>query len=154
MKLVHPAAHRLHRSQAGAFTLIEIVIVLTIISILGAGVMYMTKSWIDTSKETRVAADMEKIATGLLGYESRNQRLPTTDQGLKALVEEPTIEPKPERWSQFLKEVPMDPWGQEYKYRIPAQKSKEGYDLWSVGPDGQEGTADDFGNWKADKTAK
>jgi general secretion pathway protein G len=146
MKLHLPTTRR---STRAAFTLIEIVIVLTIISILGAGVMYMTKSWIDTSKDTRVTTDMEKIATGLLGYEARNQRLPTTDQGLKALVDKPATEPIPERWTQFLKEVPTDPWGQEYKYRNPAQRSKDGYDVWSVGPDGQDGTDDDIGNWKS-----
>lgn len=144
MKL-QTAPRPLHRV---GFTLIEIVIVLTIISILGAGVMYMTKSWIDTSKETRVASDIEKIATGMLGYESRNMRLPTQDQGIKALVEKPTIEPLPERWIPFLEEVPKDPWGADYKYRIPAQKSKKGYDIWSMGPDGADGTEDDIGNWK------
>ncbi|HYF34895.1 MAG TPA: type II secretion system major pseudopilin GspG [Prosthecobacter sp.] len=148
MKPALPAVS--HRSRAAtAFTLIEIVIVLTIISILGAGVMYMTKSWIDSSKETRVVSDIDRVATALLGYESRASRLPTTDQGLKALVDKPTTEPVPERWTQFLKEVPMDPWGQEYKYRNPGQKSKDGYDVWTVGPDGQDGTEDDIGNWKS-----
>lgn len=139
----------LSRARRAGFTLIEIVIVLTIIAILGSGVMYMTKSWIDTSKETRVQADLDKIATGLLGYESKALRLPTTEQGVSALVEKPTIEPVPERWSAFLEELPKDPWGQEYKYRLPAQKSKRGYDLWSVGPDGVDGNEDDIGNWKA-----
>lgn len=144
-----PSLPHLRRSRRSAFTLIEIVIVLTIIAILGSGVMYMTKSWIDTSKETRVQSDLDKIATGLLGYESKALRLPTTEQGVKALVEKPTTEPVPERWSNFLEELPKDPWGQEYKYRLPGQKSKRGYDLWSVGPDGVDGNEDDIGNWKA-----
>jgi len=96
-----------------------------------------------------VVSDIDRVATALLGYESRASRLPTTDQGLKALVDKPTTEPVPERWTQFLKEVPMDPWGQEYKYRNPGQKSKDGYDVWTVGPDGQDGTEDDIGNWKS-----
>ncbi|GAA5134358.1 GspG family T2SS major pseudopilin variant XcpT [Prosthecobacter algae] len=144
----------LQRAPRPAFTLIEIVIVLTIIAILGSGVMYMTKSWIDTSKETRVQSDLDKISTGLLGYESKALRLPTTEQGVKSLVEKPTSEPIPERWSNFLEEIPKDPWGQEYKYRIPAQKSKRGYDVWSVGPDGVDGNEDDIGNWKSTSVAK
>lgn len=136
------------RNRQSAFTLIEIVIVLTIISILGAGVMFMTKGWIDSSKETRVQADLDKIATGLLGYESKALRLPTTEQGLKALVDKPTTQPIPDRWIQFIEDVPKDPWGMEYQYRNPGQKSKKGYDLWSVGPDGVDGTDDDVGNWK------
>lgn len=135
-----------------AFTLIEIVIVLTIIAILGSGVMYMTKSWIDTSKDTRVQSDLDKISTGLVGYESKALRLPTTEQGIKALVEKPTTEPLPERWINFLVEMPKDPWGQDYKYRLPAVKSKRGYDVWSIGPDGVDGNEDDIGNWKATAT--
>ena len=138
----------LKRTPHHAFTLIEIVIVLTIIAILGSGVMYMTKSWIDTSKQTRAQAELDKISTRLLRYESKALRLPTTEQGIQALVEKPTIEPVPDRHTQFLEEMPKDPWGQDYKYRLPAQKSKRGYDIWSIGPDGVDGNEDDIGNWK------
>ncbi len=138
----------LRRPTHAAFTLIEIVIVLTIISILMAGTIYMLKGNVDVAKETRVDGDLGNIATQLTLYDARNMRLPTTEQGIRALVEKPTIEPLPERWTQLLEDMPKDPWGQEYKYRVPPQKSKKGYDLWSVGMDGQDGTEDDIGNWK------
>ena len=144
------STRRFHRSRS-AFTLVEIVIVLTIISILGAGVMYMAMGWIDSSKDQRVSSDMESISVALMGYYSRANRFPTVEQGLAALVDKPTTEPVPERWTQLLKEVPVDPWNQPYKYVVPQQKSREGYDLWSVGPDGQDGTDDDVGNWKKPK---
>ena len=146
--------HRLtpHGRTVGAFTLIEIVIVLTIIAILAAGSIYMLKGNVDVAKESRVSGDIQNIATQLQLYEARNMRVPTTEQGLKALVEKPTIEPVPERFMQFLEEVPKDAWGQEYKYRYPAQKSKKPYDLYSIGADGVDGSEDDIGNWKA--TAK
>jgi general secretion pathway protein G len=48
-----------------------------------------------------------------------------------------------------MEEVPKDPWGQPYKYRYPAVSSKKPYDVYSVGADGQDGTPDDIGNWKA-----
>jgi general secretion pathway protein G len=133
-------------SRAG-FTLIEIVIVLTIISILAAGSIYMLKGNVDVAKETRVESDIQNIMTQLQLYEARNMRSPTTEQGLKALVEKPSTEPLPEKWTQLLEAVPKDPWGQEYKYRYPAQKSKKPYDVYSAGKDGADGTEDDIGNW-------
>jgi general secretion pathway protein G len=138
-----------NRVPRHAFTLIEIVIVLTIISILAAGSIYMLKGNVDVAKETRVDGDLQNIMTQIQLYEARNMRPPTTDQGLKALVEKPTTEPLPEKWTQLLEEVPKDPWGQEYKYRTPPQKSKKAYDVWSIGKDGVDGTEDDVGNWKS-----
>ncbi len=134
-----------------AFTLIEIVITLTIIAILASGSIYLLKGQIDSAKDTRVGSDLQAIGLALQSYESRALRKPTTEQGLQALVEKPTTEPIPENYRSFMKEMPKDPWNQEYKYLIPAQKSKDDYDLWSVGADGQDGTDDDMGNWK--KTA-
>jgi general secretion pathway protein G len=139
---------RLQRAPRHAFTLIEIVIVLTIISILAAGSIYMLKGNVDVAKETRVDGDLQNIMTQIQLYEARNMRPPTTDQGLMALVERPTTEPLPEKWTALMEEVPKDPWGQEYKYRYPAQKSKKSYDVWSIGKDGVDGSEDDVGNWK------
>lgn len=138
-----------HKSHA--FTLIEIVITLTIIAILASGSIYLLKGQIDSAKDTRVDSDLQAIGLALQSYESRALRMPTTEQGLKALVEKPTIEPIPENYRAFMEEMPKDPWGAEYKYRFPAQKSKKPYDVWSMGADGQDGTEDDMGNWK--KTA-
>jgi general secretion pathway protein G len=137
--------------SAAAFTLIEIVITLTIIAILASGSIYLLKGQIDSAKDTRVDSDLQAIGLALQSYESRALRMPTTEQGLKALVEKPTIEPIPENYRAFMEEMPKDPWGAEYKYRFPAQKSKKPYDVWTMGADGQDGTEDDMGNWK--KTA-
>jgi general secretion pathway protein G len=74
--------------------------------------------------------------------------MPTTEQGIKALFEKPTTEPIPDKWTQLLEDLPKDPWQQPYKYEYPAKRSKKSFDLWSVGKDGQDGTADDIGNFK------
>jgi len=140
--------------SAAAFTLIEIVITLTIIAILASGSIYLLKGQIDSAKDTRVDSDLQAIGLALQSYESRALRMPTTEQGLMALVEKPTLEPIPENYRAFMEELPKDPWGQPYKYRFPAQKSKKTYDLWTVGPDGQDGTDDDLGNWKKSAVAK
>lgn len=147
MKIRHPHSPA-RPASASAFTLIEIVITLTIIAILASGSIYLLKGQIDSAKDTRVGSDLQAIGLALQSYESRALRKPTTEQGLAALVEKPTIEPIPENYRSFMKELPKDPWGVPYKYRIPPQKSKDDYDIWSVGPDGADGTEDDIGNWK------
>ena len=134
------------------FTLIELVLVLTIIAILAGSGIYLLSGNVDTAKETRVEGDLNALATQLQLYEARCQRLPTTDQGLDALVTKPTKEPVPDRWTALLQETMKDPWGQPYKYRAPSQHSKKSYDIWSAGKDGidQQGAdgSDDIGNWK------
>lgn len=137
----------LRRHHAAAFTLIEIVLVITIISILGAALIYGIKGNVDVAKETRVESDIKSILTQLKVYEAKNLQPPTNEQGLKALVELPTIEPLPERWTQLLDELPMDPWKREFRYQYPAKRSKADYDVFSLGKDGVE-SADDIGNWK------
>ena len=138
---------RARRNRSSAFTLIEIVLVITIVSILSAALIYGIKGNVDVAKETRVEADIKAIVTQIKVYEARNLQPPTTEQGLKALVELPTLEPVPERWTQLLEEVPKDPWKRELRYVYPARRSKADYDVFSLGPDGVE-SADDIGNWK------
>jgi general secretion pathway protein G len=140
--------HPLRPINARGFTLIELVLVLTIIAILAGSGIYLLSGNVDTAKETRVQGDINAIATQLQLYEARNSRMPTTDQGIEALVSKPTKEPLPERWTALLEELPKDPWGQPYKYRYPAQKSKKPYDLYTAGKDGIDGNEDDIGNWK------
>jgi general secretion pathway protein G len=146
MTLRHPQNRRL---RAQGFTLLEIVIVMTILAILGGSAVYLLKGNVDVAKESRVDSDIQSISTQLQLYESRAGRMPTTEQGIKALVEKPTTEPVPERWTQLLEVEPKDPWQQSYHYAYPATKSKKAFDIWSVGKDGQDGTADDIGNFPA-----
>lgn len=144
----NPAHQTLNRKHRGGFTLIEIVIVLTILAILGGSAIYLLKGLPESAKETRVEGDLKAIGLALMSYEQRAMRMPTTEQGLNALVEKPTLEPLPERWSAVMEELPKDPWLQEYKYVYPAVKSKKPYDLWSLGKDGKDNTGDEIGNWK------
>ena len=72
---------------------------------------------------------------------------PTTAQGLRALLERPSMEPIPRKWSQRREKLEVDPWGMEYRYEYPGRHNKNGFDVFSCGPDRQPGTEDDIGNW-------
>ena len=135
------------KQQGRGFTLVELVIVLTIIGILAGSGIYMMTGFIDDAKYEKVNMDLKNLNVALMQYERINYfKPPTQEQGLKALVEKPTSDPQPQRWRAYLTEAILDPWGQEYQYRYPATKSKKKYDLYSLGEDGVE-SEDDQGNW-------
>ncbi len=135
------------RKSASGFTLVELVIVITIIAVLSGSGIYLIVGFIDDAKYTRVESDIKALDLALKSYERNNYfKPPTLEQGLNALVERPTGEPQPERWRSYLEEPMMDPWGQLYEYRVPAQKSSKKYDIFSLGEDGVE-SEDDIGNW-------
>ncbi|NNE92280.1 MAG: type II secretion system major pseudopilin GspG [Verrucomicrobiales bacterium] len=129
------------------FTLVEMVLVLGIIALLvGSGIFYLV-GVLDVGKESRVKADLNTITAALRTYETQNLFLPTTQQGLSALVDKPTSRPQPKSWRPFLKKTLLDPWGNEYQYQRPGKRDSGGFDLFSAGPDGVAGNEDDIGNW-------
>ncbi|MDF1741170.1 MAG: type II secretion system major pseudopilin GspG [Verrucomicrobiales bacterium] len=143
---LNSSSQRSKRSASG-FTLVELVIVITIIAVLSGSGIYLIVGFIDDAKYTRVESDIKALDLALKSYERNNYfKPPTEDQGLTALTERPTGEPQPERWRAYLEEPMMDPWGQPYEYRVPAQKSSKKYDIFSLGEDGVE-SEDDIGNW-------
>jgi general secretion pathway protein G len=125
------------------FTLLEIMIVVTIIALLLGTAIYKLGGNVEYARHTRIQADVQGINTQLRLYESMNGFYPTTEQGLQALVTQATTEPRPSRWYQLYKELPKDPWQIPYIYRCPGLKHPESYDLYSAGPDRQADTADD-----------
>jgi general secretion pathway protein G len=133
---------KMRRKQQG-FTLLEIMIVVGIIVILLGLAISKIGNPTGFAKQTAVRADVQAIGTQLQLYESMNGFYPTTEQGLQALVTQPTTDPSPTRWYQLFKQVPKDPWGSEYIYRCPGQRHPESYDLYSAGPDRRADTTDD-----------
>ena len=132
-------------SKPRGFTLLEIMLVVGIIVIiLGVAVTRLGKTT-DVAKDMAVRADVQAISTQLKLYETMNGFYPTTEQGLKALVVQPDSDPKPTRWYQLFKDLPKDPWRNDYIYLCPGKKNPDTFDLYSAGPDRKADTTDD--NW-------
>jgi len=131
------------RTRQSGFTLLEIMIVVSIIVVLLGLAISRMGNPIGFAKATGVRADVQSIGTQLMQYEAMNGFYPTTEQGLQALVTQPDSEPRPNRWFPFFKELPKDPWGSLYIYRCPGIKHPDKYDLYSAGPDRQADTPDD-----------
>src|SRR6266705_802337 len=133
---------RTKRKQQG-FTLLEIMLVVSIIVIILGVAISKLGNTTAIAKTMRVQADLQAIKTQLQLYESMNGFYPSTEQGLQALVTQPSNDPHPTRWYQLFKQVPKDPWGSEYIYGCPGQKHPDSYDLYSAGPDRRQDTGDD-----------
>jgi general secretion pathway protein G len=131
------------RKNQSAFTLLEIMIVVSIIVVLLGLAISRIGNPTGFAKQTAVRADIQTIGTQLKLYESMNGFLPTTEQGLQALVTQPDTDPRPTRWYQLFKDVPKDPWQNPYIYRNPGVKNPNSYDLFSAGPDRIPDTTDD-----------
>ena len=125
------------------FTLLEIMLVVTIIGLLLTAAIFGFRGNVEYSRRVRVQGDVQGITTQLKLYESMNGFYPTTDQGLRALTVQPDTDPKPSRWLQLFDKVPKDPWQSDYIYRCPGLKNPNGFDLYSAGPDRVPDTADD-----------
>ena len=137
------------RRQRG-FTLVEIMVVVVIIGILG---MLVVPKLLGRTGEARVTAARTDIATlmqALKLYKLDNQRYPTTEQGLQALVQKPTTGPAANGWKEggYVEKLPKDPWGNNYQYLQPGLHGE--IDVFSLGADGQPGGAGedaDVGSW-------
>ncbi len=136
------------------FTLIEILLVIAIIGVLAAFVVPSFIGAGDKAKKDLAKAAVARggaLAKSLNTFRIHMGRFPTTQEGLRALLERPdSVDEKDDKWSgPYIEDAGglIDPWGQkEYQYRSPGEMNKD-YDLWSMGPDGEEGTEDDITNW-------
>ena len=136
-----------------AFTLIEVLVVVVIISVLAAIVAPNVFRHVDTAKNVTAQAQISTLGAALDAYRLDNGRYPTTEQGLAALWQTPATEPRPSNWrGPYLRQPPpADPWGAPFVYRNPGDHMKNGFDLSSVGADGQPGgtgDAADITSWK------
>lgn len=143
-----PSVRRFDRSPG--FTLIEVMVVIVILGILAALVVPRVLERPDEARVIAARQDIAAISQALKLYRLDNQRYPTTDQGLQALVARPAIEPVPGNWKPngYLERLPRDPWGNPYQYLNPGLRGE--IDVFSLGADGKPGGTGfdaDVGTW-------
>jgi general secretion pathway protein G len=127
------------------FTLIELMVVVIIIAALAGMVLPRLLPASDSAKRKIARGDVANITVAIKLYRLHNDRYPTTDEGVDILLAPSTSKD----WKEpFLDRKPIDPWGRKYQYRYPGTRNTAGFDLWSMGPDGKDGTDDDVSNWQ------
>ncbi len=135
------------------FTLIELMVVIVILGILAGLIIPRIMGRPEEARRMKARVQIESIETALKLYKLDNGNYPTTEQGLQALVEPPSVGQLAKAWRKggYLEKgkVPKDPWKNEYVYLSPGVY--DDYDLSSYGPDGEpggEGEDEDINSWE------
>lgn len=136
------------RRRKQGFTLIELLVVLAILGLIAAFAVPRVMKYLSSAKSQAAEIQIHNLATALDLYRLEAGRYPTTEEGLKALIEQP-------RGARFWngpyldkKDGIIDPWGRPYLYKSPGEHGS--YDLWTLGADGKpggEGENRDIANW-------
>jgi len=133
------------RGGRRAFTLIELMLVLIILAILAAVVVPKFTNRRAQADDAKARTDISNYETAIDAFQVDTGRYPSSDEGLNALVNAPG---NVTGWhGPYIKSVNNDPWQHPYVYRYPGVQNKNGFDLFSYGPDGREGGGDDIDNW-------
>jgi general secretion pathway protein G len=151
--ITHLPSRRRVNSEHG-FTFIEIMVVVAILAILAALVVPRIMGRTDDAKRTAAKVQIRNIEGALQLYKLDNGVYPSSEQGLKALIEKPAVGMIPKKWKVggYLPNLPEDPWGNSYKYQSPSKKGD--YEITSLGTDGElggEGINADITNWNLEK---
>lgn len=138
-----------YRKNAG-FTLIEVMVVVVILGILAAIIIPKIMSRPEQARIVKVKQDILAVQSALDLYKLDNGFYPSTDQGLQALITQPTVPPVAHNWKSdgYLQELPMDPWGEAYQY----MNDNEHVRIFSYGPKGKEGGSE-IGNWNMNESS-
>jgi general secretion pathway protein G len=149
MQRMPSSSRPLVRALQRGFTLIELMVVLVIIGVLAALIVPNVIGRADDARATAAKTDVNNIMQALKLYRLDNQRYPTAEQGLQALITRPTSGPAAPNWKTYVEKLPNDPWGRPYQYLNPGIKGE--IDVLSLGADGQpggEGNNADIGSWQ------
>ncbi len=132
-------------------TLIEIMVVIVILGLLGGIITVSVMKSVDKARIQTAKTQIGALGQALDHFKLDNGFYPSTEQGLEALIQKPSVGRTPKNYQEggYLKkrEIPVDPWGNQYQYLSPGVNNPSSYDLWSLGPDGEDGTGDEITNW-------
>ena len=145
------APRRARPTEAAGFTLIEVMVVIVILGVLAALVVPRVLSRPDEARVVAAKQDLMVLGQALKLYRLDNQRYPSAEQGLKALISRPEFAPLPPNWKTggYIERLPKDPWGNAYLYVNPGLHGE--IDILSLGADGKpggEGLDADIGSWQ------
>jgi general secretion pathway protein G len=144
--------NQIRRSRAavrGAFTLMEVLLVLVILVVLGSIVVPLVTGVGEGANVKAATVQVDALERTIDMYKFDTKQFPGS---LEELVSEPSDPKMAKNWNgPYIKANKdlVDPWDNPYKYEAKGKKNSGSYDIWSTGPDGQDGTADDIGNWKS-----
>lgn len=125
--------------RAKGFSMIEMIIVISVIALVaGLAIAHLAGIHTESKKQIATLFVKQSMKLPLQGFRMKHNRYPSESEGLKVLLTPPPL----------IENLPTDPWGNPYQYRFPAERSIQGYDLFSFGPDGVPSN-DDIGNWSS-----
>jgi general secretion pathway protein G len=135
--------------RSRGFTLIELLLVLVILGVLAAIVVPKFAGRTEQARQAAAKTQISTFGTVLDAFEVDNGYYPKGKSGLNDLVQAPR---DAKNWrGPYIKEVPKDPWQNDYVYECPGKNNPTSYDVTSMGPDGQLGGDDDINNWTSNK---
>jgi len=131
----------------GAFTLMEVLLVLVILVVLASLAVNVFSGTQEKADRNAAAAQVGFYKSAVERYRLDTRSYP---DDLQSLVTRPSDSRMAERWGgPYMDKIARDPWDNEYRFAAPGKHNAESFDVWSVGPDGQDGSADDIGNWES-----
>ncbi len=145
MKSASPIRQPERRRPQHGFTLVELLLVLSILALLAGLVLPKLVGTGEKAKIKTTIAQIGSFKSALEMFEVDNGKFPPGRNGLQDLITKPRYASSD--WHQYLDKIPKDPWGNDYIYECPGRHNQNSYDIYSPGPDGQAGNDDDIGNW-------
>jgi general secretion pathway protein G len=132
-------------SDRSGFTLMEVLLVLVILVVLASFAVNVFTGTQEKADQSAAAAQVGLYKRAVDMYKFHTKQFPGS---LEDLVTKPGDATVADRWAgPYMDKIGLDPWDNEYRFAAPGKHNTEGFDVWSVGPDGQDGSADDIGNW-------